>query len=147
MDEKISEELIHEINDIWHYLIFSLQNKDYLLWGEDLKDATTIEISTLNIIDNKPNVMLKEIKEILDIPSSTLTNAIDRLEKKDLIKRVISKRDRRSFGLELTERGERAQQTHLKAEKELFERILKALDSTEERWAFLKSLEKIKNKL
>ncbi len=147
MEKEVDEKLVQDLNDIWHYFIFNFQNKGTTLWGDDLKDATTIEISILNIIDNKPNVMLKEIKDILDIPGSTLTNAIDRLEKKDLIRRVISKRDRRSFGLDLTERGENAQKIHIKAENELFRRILKSLDSIDECRSFINSLKKIKNNL
>ena len=147
MDKEIKEEYIQEFNDIWHYFIFNFQNKDNELWGKELKDATTIEISILNIIDKKPDVMLKEIKGILEIPGSTLTNAIDRLEKKGLIKRVISKRDRRSFGLMLTAQGQNAQEKHIKAENQLCESILGALDSDEERKRFLQSLNKIKKKL
>ena len=147
MEKKIDDKLIKEFNDIWHFFIFSFQNKSYSLWGDDLKDATTIEISILNMIDNKSDVLLKEIKEKLQIPGSTLTSAIDRLEKKGLITRTISERDRRSYGLQLTDRGEKAQKIHIKAENELFEQILGSLDSNAECFAFLNSLKKIKKRL
>lgn len=145
MNNRIDKDLMSKLDKIWHYFIFNFQNKKNGFWGEELKDATTIEVSILNLVDNNSDVMLKEIKEILDIPGSTLTSAVDRLEKKELVKRVISKRDRRSFGLVLTEKGKKAQKRHIRAEKELFNNILGALDSKEERKQFLNSLEKIKN--
>jgi len=147
MTEYIKQELIDKLDELWHVFIFNFQNKSTGLWGEELKDATTIEISILNNIDNNPDVMLKEIKEMLDIPSSTLTSAVDRLEKKELVERTISKRDRRSFGLQLTKKGKKAQSKHIKAEKEIFNKILAALDSNKERKQFIESLNKIKNQL
>ncbi len=147
MEKEINNELVQELNEIWHYFMFNFQKNGNELWGEELEGATTIEISILNVVDNNPEVMLKEIKEMLNIPSSTLTNAIDRLEKKDLIKRIISIRDRRSFGLELTDKGHNAQEKHKKAEKELYNCILGALDSNNERRLFLDCLKKIKKNL
>jgi len=147
MTEYIKQELIDKLDELWHVFIFNFQNKSTGLWGEELKDATTIEISILNNIDNNPDVMLKEIKEMLDIPSSTLTSAVDRLEKKELVERTISKRDRRSFGLQLTKKGKKAQSKHIKAEKEIFNKILAALDSNKERKQFIESLNKIEKKL
>ena len=41
-----------------------------------------------------------------------LTSMIDRLEKKNLIKRAISTKDRRSYKLELTEEGRKTQVEH-----------------------------------
>ncbi len=147
MTENIKQELIDELDKLWHTFIFNFQNKSTSLWGKELKDATTIEISILNIVDNNPDVMLKEIKEMLNIPSSTLTSAVDRLENKQLVVRIISKRDRRSFGLELTKKGKKAQSKHIRAEKELFVKILAVLDSNKERKQFIESLNKIENKL
>ena len=147
MTEYIKQELIDKLDELWHVFIFNFQNKSTGLWGEELKDATTIEISILNNIDNNPDVMLKEIKEMLDIPSSTLTSAVDRLENKQLVARTISKRDRRSFGLQLTNKGKEAQNKHISAEKELFKNILMSLDSNQERRQFIESLNKIKNQL
>lgn len=141
----VDKNQINKLSEIWHYFIFNFQNKGNDFWGEDLQGATTIEISILNIVDNHPDVMLKEIKERLNIPGSTLTSAVDRLEDKNLIKRVISIRDRRSFGLELTDQGKKAQKNHIEAEEKLFSHILKALDSKEEQKKFLSSLEKIKD--
>lgn len=135
--------LVEELNDLWHSLIFTFQSKDSLLWGEELENATTIELSILDIVERRPQVLLKEIKGILNIPGSTLTNAIDRLEKRRLLARVISPRDRRSFGLELTDRGKKAQKTHIRVERMLCEKILGALNSQEEQREFIASLKKI----
>ncbi|QZY55069.1 MarR family winged helix-turn-helix transcriptional regulator [Crassaminicella profunda] len=145
--EKIDSEDIQILDEIYHSILYSLQKKKTKLFSEKLKDVTTIEISILEIIEKKPDVILKEIVEILGVPSSTLTNAINRLEKRNYVKRVISKRDRRSYGLELTGEGKIAQIEHKRGEKNLWEGILDPLDTKEERTNFLKSLKKIADSL
>lgn len=62
-----------------------------------------------------------------------LTSMIDRLEKKNLIKRAISTKDRRSYKLELTEEGRKTQVEHDKFETEFYARITNSLDTYEER--------------
>ena len=61
-----------------------------------------------------------------------LTSMIDRLEKKNLIKRAISTKDRRSYKLELTEEGRKTQVEHDKFEAEFYARIINSLDTYEE---------------
>ena len=95
MKERISGEEVPGPDKVWHDLIISMQKS-----GEW-----------------KPDIILKEIVEILGIPGSTLTSAVDRLEKRRLLRRAISQRDRRSFGLELTDEGRIAQQEHRDSEK------------------------------
>lgn len=112
-----------------------------------LNDMTTVEISILDAVAHNPDIILKEICELLDIPKSTMTSAIDRLEKRDYLNRVISKRDRRSFGLLLTEEGELAQKEHLALERTTCQSILGALDTYEERQLFLDLIEKILDRL
>lgn len=146
MEKNLDCTLVEELNNLWHSLIFTFQSKDSMLWGKELENATTIELSILDIVDHRPQVLLKEIKEILNIPGSTLTNAIDRLEKRNLLTRVISPRDRRSFGLELTDKGMAAQKNHIAVERMLCEKILAALDTEAEQRGFLAALGKIQKK-
>lgn len=133
MKEKISNEELQSIDKVWHELIVSVQKTSDELWKDKLEGVSTIEISILSIIERKPDVILKEIVEILGIPGSTLTSAIDRLEKRGLLRRVISQRDRRSFGLELTNEGRIAQQEHRESEKVLWEKILGSYETSRER--------------
>ncbi len=145
--ENIITEEIQALDKVWHKLILIAQKTNEDLWKDELEGATTIEISILSIIQKKPDAILKDIIEILGIPGSTLTNAIDRLEKRGLIKRVISTRDRRSFGIELTDKGLLAQNLHRRSEKILWERVLKSFDTSAERIMLIQLLEKLADSL
>lgn len=133
MKDNITKEEIDNIDRVWHELIVSLQRTSEELWADRLEGVSTIEISILSIVEKQPDVILKDIIDILGIPGSTLTNAINRLEKRKLLRRIISERDRRSYGLELTEEGRLAQGEHRKNEKVLWHRILSSYDTAKER--------------
>lgn len=139
--DQITEEEIKGIDKVWHELIFSMQKTNEELWKDQLEGVSTIEISILSIIERNPDVILKEIAEILDIPGSTLTSAVDRLEKRGLLIRIISKRDRRSFGLELTEEGREVQREHREREKVLWEKVLGSYETSAERRDLVRLLE------
>lgn len=141
MKAKISNEEIHCIDKVWHKLIDSMQKTNAELWKDRLEDITTIEISILSLIERRPDVILKEIVKTLGVPGSTLTSAIDRLEKRGLLKRIISSRDRRSFGLELTEEGKIAQQEHYESEGKLWKKVLGAYETSDERKELIRLLE------
>ncbi len=140
--KKVSEKDINALSKVYHELIYAYQKGQHKFFSNKLKGITTVEVSILEIVDKYPNIILKEILDILQIPNSTLTNVINRLEKKNLIRRVINQRDKRSFGLELTEEGIEAQKEHKRDEYKLFSHVLASLDE-EERTAFIASLTKI----
>lgn len=140
MRETITEEEIEGIDKVWHELIFSMQRTNEELWKDKLSGISTIEISILSILERKPDVILKEIADDLLIPGSTLTSAVDRLEKRGLLKRVISEKDRRSFGLSLTTEGKLVQGEHRKSENLLWEKILGAYETSEDRREFVRLL-------
>lgn len=137
----INQEQLDELHDIYHDLIYLYKTtkKDYF---SQLKGMTHIEIGILEIVDRTPNIILREIIKILQVPNSTLTNAVNRLEKKNLIKRVINNDDKRSYGLALTKEGIEAQKEHKDGEREMFIDILASLEK-EERGIFLKCLKKV----
>ncbi len=140
--DKITIDEIKALDEIHHKFIYISQKMEPEIFYDKLRGVTTIEVSILEMVEKKPNIILKEIIEMLGVPSSTLTNAINRLEKKNLIRRVISQRDRRSFGLELTEEGKLAQKEHKDGEKVLYQKLLSPL-SNEERMFLLQCLKKI----
>jgi DNA-binding MarR family transcriptional regulator len=143
LKDEITRDEIDVLDKVWHRMIHVLQKTSEELWNDRLEGATTIEISILSIIEHNPDVILKDISGILEIPGSTLTNAIDRLEKRGLIRRTISKRDRRSFGLELTEDGILAQIEHQKNEAILWQKVLGSFDTKEERQELIRLLGKL----
>lgn len=135
------------LNELWHTLIKLPKYIEFEHNFSRLQGITTLEISVLNAVSEKPDIIFKEICDTLNIPKSTLTNAVDRLEKRKYLYRVISHRDRRSFGLELTDEGRAAQEEHLKFEFTLCSTILNALDNDNERELLLNLLGKILNNL
>lgn len=147
MKAEITQSEIERLDKVYHTLVVSMQKTSEELWKDKLQGISTVEVSILSIIERKPDVILKEITQILGVPASTLTNAVDRLEKRGLLTRVISKRDRRSFGLALTEDGKLAQQEHRQSEALLWQKILGAYDTTEERSELIRLLSILAEKL
>ena len=109
----------------------------------NIQGLSTNELAIIRIISEKEEVIIKDILEALNIPKSTLTSIIDKLEKRNFVIRAISKRDRRSYKLELTEKGKVIQDEHIKFEEEVYGKIMISLDTYEEREDFLKLLRKI----
>lgn len=147
MVENVDLAQIELLDEIWHRLIRLSHSNDLQTFNERLKGVTTLEISVLDMVSKKPDIILREIVQKLQVPSSTLTSAVDRLEKRGYLKRVISERDRRSYGLELSTEGYLAQQEHKKSEQLLFETLLKSLDTNAERESLLKLMKKIIDRL
>ncbi|AJH00480.1 MarR family winged helix-turn-helix transcriptional regulator [Clostridium beijerinckii] len=142
MDKECKKQ-IDEFNILWHRMLFESSYKDIEAKYTRIKGLSDNEISIIRIISEKEEVIIRDILEILNIPKSTLTNMIDRLEKRNLIRRSISKRDRRSYKLELTEEGKKAQEEHIKFEEEIYGKVMISLDTYEERENLLNIMRKI----
>ncbi|ABR35604.1 MarR family winged helix-turn-helix transcriptional regulator [Clostridium beijerinckii] len=142
MDKECKKQ-IDEFNILWHRMLFESSYKDIEAKYTRIKGLSDNEISIIRIISEKEEVIIRDILEILNIPKSTLTNMIDRLEKRNLIMRSISKRDRRSYKLELTEEGKKAQEEHIKFEEEIYGKVMISLDTYEERENLLNIMRKI----
>lgn len=146
MQEEITQREVEALDAVWHRLTHLIHRVSEEVW-RDLRGMTMPEIAVLNIIETKPDVILKDIIRILNIPNSTLTSTIDRLEKRGLIRREISQRDRRSFGIVLTEEGRAAQDEHKRGEAILWKRVLGAYDTAKERMELIENLEKMADHL
>lgn len=114
-------------------------------WSATFEGLSPVDLHVLGIVERWPDVILREIKEYLDVPNSTLTGIVDRLESKGLIERVISTRDRRSYGLALTGKGRALRDEQRQIRREAAARMLAALDSDAERDEFVRLLGKISN--
>ncbi|MHA1992207.1 MAG: MarR family winged helix-turn-helix transcriptional regulator [Candidatus Hodarchaeales archaeon] len=75
---------------------------------EDTKIGSGIFI--LNIIESKPESIMKDIVENLNLGASTATRQVDLLVKKGIIKRDVLETDRRKVILALTEEGKQIYQ-------------------------------------
>lgn len=116
-------------------------------WSPAFEGLSPLDLHILAFIEAWPDVILKEIRDYLDVPNSTLTGYIDRLEKKGLIERTISGRDRRSYGLKLTPKGAELRKEQHQVRLQSAAKMLAALDNDEERQAFVGMLNKIGDRL
>lgn len=134
---------VNEFNALWHGMFMEANYKDIEARYPNIQVFSANELSIIRIISEKEEVIIKDIVDALNIPKSTLTSIIDKLEKNDIIVRAISKRDRRSYKLELTEKGIEVQEEHIKFEEELYGKVMSSLETYEEREAFLVLVRKI----
>lgn len=135
------------LNILWHKLMKLNENKYMDQKYKRLKELSTVEIGIINVVSLKPDIIFREICEEFDLPKSTLTNIIDRLENHGYLKRTISQIDRRSYGLKLTEEGILVEKEHIDYENEMLSGLFNALDTEEEKRMFLNLVEKIVKKL
>jgi DNA-binding MarR family transcriptional regulator len=70
---------------------------------EDIQIGSGIFI--LNIIDSRPQCIMKDIIESLKLVASTATRQVDTLVSQGLVRREIAEKDRRKVILTLTEEG------------------------------------------
>lgn len=145
MSDEIKQ--IEEFCNLWRMMRSSFNLDKRKEEYPRIESLTTMEISIITIVHEREDIILKEICTILDIPKSTLTSAIDRLERLNYINRTVSKRDRRSFGLQLTEEGYAVLDERIELEKQLYGSILNALDTNEEKEILLDLLRKIVKKI
>jgi len=139
--DKITKRQIQDVNRLYHILFFIYGSCVYL--SDKLKNMTPVDLTLINEVAKNPDPVVKEIKERLDIPPSTLSSAINRLEERGLIKRLINTKDRRSFRLELTDKGEEIQSEHLRIDRLGACKVLESLDTYKNREEFIRLISMI----
>jgi len=137
------KQYVRELDRIWHRAFTCFIQYDLTTFGNALDGVTALEVAILEMVDSRPPVLLKDIIEDTGVPASTLTGAVDRLENRGYLNRIISRRDRRSFGLALTREGREALDEHRKAEQRFFAGVLSALGDSRDRERFLADLERV----
>lgn len=115
-------------------------------WSKKLEGTTKMELHVLLLVQTQPDIVLGEIRERLGVPNSTLTGVIDRMEKRGLVERTISARDRRSYGLKLTNKGKEIRREHDRVLLMISSKILATLDE-DEKMTFIKLLTKVADKM
>lgn len=139
---KQIEAVNNAFHKIWYAVMF--QRPDYK--SENIQKLSFIEMYLIGIACEHPEMILKEIRELLRIPQTTLSSIIAKLEKQGVLKRVINHRDMRSFSLEVTDLGRKIRQTHKEHESRQAKEALLALNE-EEREEFLRLFQKVADKI
>ena len=144
----ITEKQIHTMNQLIQSVRRTLirHHLDFLC-REKLENMNPGDLFLLKMVLDQPDIIIKDILEATGIPGSTLTSSINRLENSGYIRRIISQRDRRSYGLELTDKGKNLHDKHERVEQKVALETLGALDSDDERATLVELLAKINEKL
>lgn len=114
-------------------------------WEEGVvKDSglTTAQNHAIEIVGHEGAIKMVQLADKLGVTTGTLTVSIDRLQEKDLLRRVPHKSDRRSYLIELTEKGQevfaRHHNHHLNLTREMTTEL-----SEQEQTALFQSLRKM----
>lgn len=136
-DVKIVDAAIHE-------LIYKMMSSNFMNeYSDKTKGISMVDFRVLRVVTENPGKQIKDLLNILKIPNSTLTSVINRLEKRGILKRVISAEDRRSFNLEITDLGKDIQDEHMKFDYAVARKYLEATESEEEKNFLIKFLKKL----
>jgi DNA-binding MarR family transcriptional regulator len=109
------------LRELWEQLYTSGKIE---ICTDQLKDLNVIDVKLLKLLTMHPDYTAKSLSHYLNVPASTMTNALRRLEKAGLLTRSIQESDLRSFSLSVTESGKEAITAHREAEQLMFERLL-----------------------
>jgi DNA-binding MarR family transcriptional regulator len=97
-----------------------------------LSHFTYNDLRTFELIDAKGLVNMRELSEELQLPMSTLTGIVDKLVKKEFVRRARTDEDRRVVQVELTESGRKMICLRKTAHTSVCEGILNALTDEEQ---------------
>lgn len=137
-----TERLLERVNRLSHRIVRLNEEFDEKAFHR-LKNLTKIEISVLSLLCENPQIIMRDISQTLQVSKSTMTGVVDKLEELGFLRRIINKRDRRSYALEVTEEGKLAQKEHLKWEREAYLQLIEAMRACDVTEAYLDQTEKI----
>ena len=140
--EGVDEPKVRLLREAWQALIRYYNQHYTTVLEKKLDGITSLEMDILDHVARKPGSMIKEIRRSLRVSGSTLTAAVDRLNERGNLERVISTHDRRSFNLHITPRGKKAYDQYMSTEYEFLQKLLHSLRTPEERQMLISILHK-----
>jgi DNA-binding MarR family transcriptional regulator len=114
---------------ILHRLIHLFKAKEE--WQIKLTGLSAKELYVLEHIREDNAWRFNDFAENYRIKPSTLTNIIERLEKRGLVERVRSEDDRKAVYLHCTSQGKEVVKKHIEEDKLFFSSMLSKLEPTE----------------
>ena len=104
-------------------------------WEESVVRGTglsTTQAHTIEIVGHAGKIKMKDLAEKTGVTTGTLTVAVDRLEKKNLLKRVPHEKDRRSYLIVLTTEGNKYFNQHHNFHIKMTEELISCLTEKEQ---------------
>ena len=98
-----------------------------------VKDSglSTAQMHTIEVIGHQKDLRMKELAEKLGVTTGTLTIAVDKLEKLNLVLRKPHNTDRRSYYVVLTDMGEKMFEEHHRFHQDFTSEISTELSNTD----------------
>ena len=133
-------ELTHCIN----YLLTTAQRRVFQAMSARLEpyDVTPVQYGVLYYLWETDIHTPREIADRLQLENSTISGVLERMEKKNLIERQVSKKDRRYIEVVLTDKGASLKDGVLRTVEQFNDDVMTAF-SPEEQDILKKSLEKL----
>ncbi len=133
-------ELTHCIN----YLLTTAQRRVFQAMSARLEpyDVTPVQYGVLYYLWETDIHTPREIADRLQLENSTISGVLERMEKKNLIERQVSKKDRRYIEVVLTDKGASLKDDVLRTVEQFNDDVMTVF-SPEEQDILKKSLEKL----
>lgn len=109
-------------------------------------NLTKTQSLVLSYINSNKEIYQKDIEKRFSIRRSTATEILNLMEKRNLIKRIPSKIDKRLNNIEITEEGIKLEKVGKEKIKELEKHMIKSL-TKEEKKELIRLLEKVEQNL
>ena len=115
-----------QLEECVNYLLTTAQHSVFLKMTEKLSvfDLTPVQYAVLYCLWENDKRSPKEIAERLKLENSTISGILERMEKKGLIERSISKEDRRYIRVMVTEKGASLKDAVLAAVEEVNNEVM-----------------------
>lgn len=122
-----------QLEECVNYLLTTAQHSVFFKMTEKLSafDITPIQYAVLYCLWEKDGKSPKEIAERLKLENSTVSGILERMEKKGLIERRISKEDRRFIQVFATKKGASLEKDVLVAVEEVNEEVMSVFSENE----------------
>ena len=146
MNENELKKQVEITNKAFHRLWFSLLLGRPDLFSEKLKGLSFIDLNVISISYEKPGLILKEIREYLKIPQTTLSSIVTKLEKLGLVERVITRRDMHSYSIKITDKGKGVIDEHRRIDINQARKVIMTLEG-QERYDFVALIEKVASRI
>jgi DNA-binding MarR family transcriptional regulator len=100
------------LSSVVGYLLRRSHNAFQAYWMVEFRESATpitpVQGGMLVVLGANPGLTQTALARMMNVEGPTLMQAVDRLEQQDYVQRVRRPRDRRSYSLQLTPRGEEA---------------------------------------
>lgn len=122
-----------QLEECVNYLLTTAQHSVFLRMTEKLSvfDLTPVQYAVLYCLWEQDKKSPKEIAERLKLENSTISGILERMEKKGLIERSISKEDRRFIQVLLTKKGKSLEDDVLAAVEEVNNEVMSIFSEDE----------------